>query len=38
MVLACLSILLPGIDRLPLHFIESAERLWGFLGMVINDS
>jgi hypothetical protein len=26
MVLACVSILLPGIDRLPLHFIETAER------------
>ena len=26
MVLACLSILLPGIDRLPLHSIEIAER------------
>ena len=27
MVLACLSILPPGIDRLPFHFIETAERL-----------
>ena len=27
MVLACLSILPPGIDRLPLHIIENAERL-----------
>jgi hypothetical protein len=27
MVLACLSILPPGIDRLPMHFIENAERL-----------
>jgi hypothetical protein len=26
MALACLSILAPGIDRLPLHFIEYAER------------
>lgn len=27
MAVACLSILPPGIDRLPLHFIEYAERL-----------
>jgi hypothetical protein len=27
MVLSCLSILPPGIDRLPLHFIENAGRL-----------
>jgi hypothetical protein len=27
MVLACLCILPPGIDRLPLHFIATAERL-----------
>ena len=27
MVLSCLSILPPGIDRLPLYFIENAERL-----------
>ncbi len=27
MALACLSILPPGIDRLPLHFIENATRL-----------
>jgi hypothetical protein len=27
MVLACLSILPPGIDRLPFHLIETAERL-----------
>lgn len=26
MALACLSILAPGIDRLPLHFIQYAER------------
>lgn len=27
MVLSCLSILAPGLDRLPLHSIETAERL-----------
>jgi len=27
MVLSCLSILAPGIDRLPLQFIENADRL-----------
>ena len=27
MALSCLSILPPGIDRLPLHFIENADRL-----------
>jgi hypothetical protein len=27
MVLSCLSILLPGLDRLPLQFIENADRV-----------
>ena len=37
MVLACLSILPPGIDRLPLHFIETAERftLFGLLDLCV---
>jgi hypothetical protein len=32
MALACLSILLPGLDRLPLQFIENADR-WVLFGL-----